>query len=144
MKTRIILSFALLGLLYGCQQNKSSDDPEKLKQVLLDYFEGIKNRDLNKMNEVTTSDFVLFEDGRVWNNDSLINALSKLSTFKAELTFDNFEINVDNASGSMRYFNHCICTYDTTVVIYDWIESATFRNTDGKWKMDFLHSSIRK
>jgi hypothetical protein len=47
------------------------DDPSKLKSVLLDYFDGIKTNDLEKMNLNTTSDFLLFESGKVWNNDSL-------------------------------------------------------------------------
>ena len=134
----------VLGLLIGCQQKESIDDTEKLKRVLVDYFDGIKARDLARMKEVTTDDFVLFEGGRVWNNDSLMSALNKFSKFTADYTFVNYKINVDRASGSMSYFNHCVCTYDTLTVNYDWIESATFSKADGKWKMNFLHSTIRK
>jgi hypothetical protein len=144
MKTTILSLFVVLGLLGACQQNKPPDDPQLLKQVLFDYFDGLKNRDLNKMNSVTTNDFLLFEDGRVWNNDSLINALNKFSAFDVELKFDNFKINVDNTSGSMSYFNSCVCTFDTTKGDYEWIESATFRKIDEKWKMNFLHSTTRK
>ena len=139
-----MILFVLLGLLNGCQQNNSMDDPEQLKQVVFAFFDGLKNRDLNKMKSVTTDDFLLFEDGRVWNNDSLVNALNNFKTFEAELTFDNFNVNVDKSSGNMSYFNHCVCTFDSTKGNYEWIESATFRKTDGTWKMDFLHSTTRK
>ncbi len=95
---------------------------------------------------MTTPNFVLFEDGKVWNNDSLVTNLNKYyKTLDATFTFDNFDINVDNTSGNMRYFNHCDCIInDTSKMSFNWIESASFVKIDGKWKMSFLHSSIRK
>jgi len=27
---------------------------------------------------------------------------------------------------------------------YDWVESVTFKKIDGEWKMNFLHSTVRK
>ena len=145
MKTITLLLFVLLGLTTSCQQNKPTDNPENLKQVLFDYFDGIKNKDLNKMNDVTTSDFIIYEDGKVWNNDSLMNFLNTFPKYTADYTFDNFKINVDNVSGSMNYFNHCDFTLnDTTKMTFNWIESATFKKIDGIWKMNFIHSTVRK
>ena len=146
MKTRIGLAFATLMLVLGCQQNKSTDDPEILKKILIGYFDGIKAKDLNKLNALTTEDFVLFEDGSVWNNDSLIIAIDKYyKSFNPEYSFDNFEIDVDSRIGNIRYYNHCDCVIDDTVKrSLDWIESATFEKVDGKWKMNFLHSSKRR
>ena len=79
MKTRIVLAFATLLLVLGCQQNQSTDDPEILKKIVIDYFDGIKAKDLNKLNELTTRDFVLFEGGSIWNNDSLIFYINSTS-----------------------------------------------------------------
>ena len=146
MKTRIALTFAVLVLLIGCEQNQSTDDPEMLKKILIEYFDGIKAKDLNKMNAVTTENFVLFEDGSVWTNDSLITNVNKYyKSFKPDYSFDNFEIDVDSRIGNMRYFNHCDCIINDTIKMsLDWIESATFVKVDGKWKMNFLHSSKRE
>ena len=146
MKTRIALAFATLTLVLGCKQNKSTDDPEILKKILIGYFDGIKAKDLNKLNALTTEDFVLFEDGSVWNNDSLMRAIDKYyKSFNPEYSFDNFEIDVDSRIGNMRYYNQCDCVIDDTVKrSLDWIESATFEKVDGKWKMNFLHSSKRR
>lgn len=146
MKTRIALAFATLTLVLGCEQNKSTDDPEILKKILIGYFDGIKAKDLNKLNALTTEDFVLFEDGSVWNNDSLMRAIDKYyKSFNPEYSFDNFEIDVDSRIGNIRYYNHCDCVIDDTVKrSLDWIESATFEKVDGKWKMNFLHSSKRR
>jgi hypothetical protein len=145
MKRAILLLLFLLGFLIACQQTNQKDDPEKLKSVLMDYFNGIKNRDINKMNAVTTTDFVLFEDGKVFSNDSLVNFLNSFPKFNADYKFDHFKINVDNNSGNMSYYNHGELTInDTTHLTFNWLESATFKKVGDNWKLEFLHSTVRK
>ena len=145
MKTKLLLLLAIIAFSFGCQTEKKLDSPDQLKQVLLDYFDGIKHIDLDELKAVTTSDFVLFENGQVWNNDSIYNFLKAMPPFVAIYTLDHFHINIDTEIGNMVYFNHADLTIsDTIEVKYDWIESATFKKIDGEWKMDFLHSTVRK
>jgi hypothetical protein len=132
-----------LGLLTNCEQKK--DDPEILKKILTDYFDGIKTQDLEKLNSLTTSDFVLFEDGVIWTNDSLVTMKEKFSSFKGAWKFDNISVNIDESSGDIVYFNQGDFVFNDTIKIkIDWLESATFRKVDGKWKMNFLHSTVKK
>ena len=72
---KLTLAILLLGglIFYSCQQNKTTDNQEKLKAVLTDYFDAIEARDFQKMKDLLTEDFVLFEDGKVFNNDSLVH-----------------------------------------------------------------------
>lgn len=146
MKTTKFLTIVLglgLGLLTSSQQKK--DDPEVLKKILTDYFDGIKTQDLDKLNSLTTSDFVLFEDGKIWTNDSLVTIKDKFKSFKGEWTFDNMKVNIDNSSGDITYYDHGEFVFNDTIKMkFDWLESATFRKVDGKWKMNFLHSTVRK
>lgn len=66
MNIKISLTICLgFGLLASCQQNKQTDDPEILKSTLNSYFDGLKNRDIKKLDEVTTGDFIFFEDGKI-------------------------------------------------------------------------------
>jgi ketosteroid isomerase-like protein len=142
---RPLIVLLILGIAASCNQEKRTDDPEVLKKVLSDYFDGIKNKDLKKMNSVTTKDFMLFEDGKVWNNDSLINLVNSFDSFQGAWTFDFKRINVDELSGDVVYLNHGDFIFnDTTRVKFDWVESATFRKIDGNWKMNLLHSTIKK
>ena len=144
MKINICLLLVSTLILFSCQEKKKLDNPEILKKVLLEYFDGIKEKDLNKMNKVTTRDFVLFEDGKVWNNDSMINMLNGMPPYKATFAFDNFNTNIDVDNASIYYFNHMDLTMnDTLEVKYDWIESASFKKIDGEWKINFLHSTVR-
>lgn len=146
MKIKLMLTGLLaLGVLSSCKQTQSTDDPQILASVLQDYFDGVRNRDVNKLKAVTTDDFVLFEDGRVWTNDSLINSLSAFKSVRGTIKPDNMKINVDHSSGDVTYFNHAdFIINDTIPMKFNWIESATFRKVDGKWKMNFLHSTVRK
>ncbi len=135
----------LLALIFGCQEEKKADDPEVLKQVLLEYFKGIKDINLDEMKAVTTSDYLLFENGQVWNNDSIYEFLKSLPPFVAEYKLDNFRINIDSETGNIVYYNHAdLIMNDTIEIKYDWIESATFKKVDGEWKIDFLHSTVRQ
>lgn len=144
MKTINILTIILgLGLLTNCQQKK--DDPEILKNILTDYFDGIKTQDLEKLTSLTTSDFVLFEDGKIWTNDSLVTLKEKFNSFKGDWKFDNIKVNIGESSGDVVYFNHGEFVFNDTIKTkFDWLESATFRKVDGKWKMNFLHSTVKK
>ena len=145
MKRTFLLLLIQVGLLTACQQTNKKDDSEKLKSVLMDYFNGFKNRDLVKMNEVTTTDFFLFEDGKVFNNDSLVNFLNSFSKFSINYKIDYLKINVDNNSGYMIYLNRGeMILNDTTKLTINWLESATFKKVADKWKLEFLHSTVRK
>jgi hypothetical protein len=143
MKRKCLLALVMLIALIGCQPTK--DDPENLKRVLVAYFDGVASKDLKKLNDVTTSDFVLFEDGRIWNNDSLVTTMNKYyKNFSAKFSFEYVNVNVDQESGQLTYYNRCNCIINDTSKTFNWLENATFKKVDGKWKMNFLHSSIRK
>ena len=144
MKATKILTVVLgLGLLTSCQQKK--DEPEVLKKILTAYFDGIKTQDLDKLNSLTTKDFVLFEDGVILTNDSLVKPIPGVTSFKGTWTFDNMKVNIDQNSGDIVYHNHGdFIINDTIKMQVDFLESATFKKVDGQWKMKFLHSTVRK
>lgn len=144
MKNLNILTFILtLGLLTNCEQKKA--DPEILKKILTDYFDGINAQDIKKLNALTTPDFVLFENGVIFTNDSLVKPNPNVKSFKGKWTFDHMTTNMDVNSGSIIYYNHGeFVINDTIKRQVDWLESATFQKIDGQWKMNFLHSTVRK
>lgn len=97
------------------------------------------------MRAVTTPDFVIFEDGKAWNNDSLINLIKTFPSFKIDYKFDNLIIHIDDSIGNMHYFNPAdMVMNDTIKMAYDWIESAAFVKDSVCWKMTFLHTTVQK
>jgi hypothetical protein len=117
------------------------------KNILTDYFDGMKSTtvDLDKLNSLTTTDFVLFEDGLIWTNDSLVKPIPDVKSFKGTWTFDDMKVDIDQNSGDIIYYNHGdFIINDTIKMQVDFLESATFKKVDGQWKMKFLHSTVRK
>ena len=144
MKSRIFLIMVLLGVVVSCQQKNQTKSPELLKQVLFDFYDGLKNKDFDKIKEVTTPDFTLYVDGNIWSHDSIISILNSYPPYKADYSFDNFNIDMENSLGVMRFFSHADFIFsDTLDLKFDWIESATFTKIDDKWKMNFLHSTTK-
>lgn len=132
-------------LLPACRSNTPPDDPEILKKLVTSYFEGIETKDFEKLKALTTDDFVLYEDGLVWNNDSAFKNIRRHIPFTVKYKLDNFKIFVDSRSADMTYSNHAdFVFHDTDRLSLDWIESATFRKMPAGWKMNFLHLTVTK
>jgi len=145
MKPTIYLFVIIIAAMIGCKQEAKKDSPDVLKKVLSDYFDGIKNKDYEKMKAVTTPDFVIFDVGNVWNNDSMIKVIESFPPFTIDYTLDNFNIQIGDSIGNMHYFNHAdVVISDTLKMTHDWIESATFVKENTGWKMNFLHSTVKK
>src|SRR5688500_60225 len=145
MKNLMFTLLVAISLLSSCAPNKPIDDPEKVKQVIYNYFDGISTKNFQKMKDACTADFVLYEDGKVFNNDSLFNLINAMPKYTAKYDFKNFRVNVDQATASMSYFSHMDLTLnDTTNITFDWLESATFKKEEDVWKLEFMHSTIRK
>jgi hypothetical protein len=147
MKTKIITAIVLVvgALTVAFRPNHSNDDPEKLQKVLTGYFDGIANKDTALMRRITTADFVLYEDGAYWNNDSAFMNIRRNMPFTVKYTFGKFKTYVDTRSGDIIYNNHADFVFrNDQKVSLDWIESATFRKVNGEWKMNFLQATLKK
>jgi ketosteroid isomerase-like protein len=121
------------------------DKPESVKLPLLNYFDAIQRKDLGAMRANTTDDFVLFEDGRVWNNDSLWMQIQRYPNRRLEFRLTGFKVFVDKESGQISYFNHAkVFHNDSLTRQVDWIENVTLRKREGKWRINFLQSTPRK
>src|ERR1700728_3820379 len=99
MKTNSITVIGLaIALVSGCQPKPATDDPEKIKKVLTGYFEGIEKKDTASMRKLTTRDFMLYENGAVWNNDSAFMNIRRNMPFTVNYKYANFKIHVDDTS----------------------------------------------
>ncbi|MGJ8744853.1 nuclear transport factor 2 family protein [Polaribacter sp.] len=132
-------------LFFSACQEKKEDQAAQLKDVLVGYFDGIETRDFKKMSALTTEDFIIYEDGVIFTNDSIFKMIESFPKYTAKYKFEKLNIQVDQSSGNIHYLNHANFVFnDTTKVAFDWLESATFKKIDGQWKMNFLHSTVRK
>ncbi len=143
MKMKFIASIALLTSLFSCQPQMTKDNPEDLKKVLHDYFKAIETKNYETMKAVTTDDFVIYEDGKVWNNDSMIQFIDSLPDYQAQFKLTSFDVSIDYTLGSVYYINNADFEFnDTTQLKFMWIESATLEKVEEKWRLSFLHSTL--
>jgi hypothetical protein len=148
MKSKLITvaCFALtIVFLTAGKSNQSNDDPEKLKAVLNSFFNGVATQDFEELRMATTSDFILYEDGRLWNIDSAFMNIRNRMPYTVKFQMDNMKFFVDSQSGDVTYTNHGDFVFNNAQKLsLDWVESATFRKIDGIWKINFLQATVRK
>lgn len=138
MKFKVILPLAFLCMI-SCQKPAGYVDPEILKNVLYSYYDGIKDHDRQKMISSTTGDFLLYEQGKIWNNDSVFAEMDR-HPYTVKFSFNDFHATVDNGTGHLAYQVNADFVFDDTVDLHlHFIESAAFIKRDDVWKMNFLH-----
>src|SRR5882757_5005232 len=99
-KLAALACFALaIIILTAGKPNKSIDDPGKLKNVLNSFFQGIATQDFEKLRMATTGDFILYEDGRLWNMDSAFMNIKNRMPYTVKFQMDNMKFFVDRESG---------------------------------------------
>ncbi|AUX22276.1 uncharacterized protein SOCEGT47_027770 [Sorangium cellulosum] len=139
-----LIALVLAGAASACQPSRP-DSPDKLKAVIVAYFDCISRKDFAGMRSLTTDDFIIYENGKVINNEDLIAIINGSPTTRSEYSFGDFRINVDSSSGSVIYLNHGkFMAGDAGLMTRDWLESATFKKVGGEWKLDFIHSTVKK
>jgi hypothetical protein len=146
MKNSII--FILLIILFGCT-NPSIEctkvDEIMAEEVIIDYFGAISDKKFDDLKILSTQEYVLYEDGAIWNNDSLINLVKSMPQAQIKYELKDFNVKPDCNGAFLSYLNHGIVTLnDTTQIDYHWIESAYVKKVDGTLKLDFLHSTVAK
>ncbi|MGK3989281.1 nuclear transport factor 2 family protein [Sorangium sp. So ce136] len=138
------ISLAFAGALSACQPNRH-DSPEKLKAVVVSYFDCVARKDFVRMKTLTTPDFVIYENGKIINNDGLIEIINGSPVTEATFSLDDVRVSVDDNSGSMIYINHGkFVNNDASTIARDFLESAMFKKIGNEWKLYFVHSTVKK
>lgn len=129
----------------GCRPADQAHERQALLTALTRYFQGIEQMDMDSLNTYATADFRLFENGKVWTNDSVWHELQKYQNTRIKFRMDTLSIYVDNNIGHIAYFNRGdVYKNGTLIGTMNWMEDAAFRKEAGQWKIYFLHSSERK
>lgn len=140
MKTFALLSFFLLyfNAPSFCQPEKGS-----IQACITGFFDGLSEIDFNKIREHTTNDFLLLEDGEVWNTDTLIAKMSapKPPGLKRENKFVFIDIREEGDVAWVSYHNTAVFSLGEKRQTVKWLESAVLKKTMGKWRIQMLHST---
>lgn len=120
-----------------------SSEDQKVQDVVVHFFEGLSERNLEKIQECTTPDFTILEHGVIWNIDTLVAFAARPlpAGFKRINTFDFFQTEVRKDMAFISYHNKADISTPGEQRTVQWLESAVFVKDGGSWKMKMLHST---
>ncbi|MBC7525455.1 MAG: DUF4440 domain-containing protein [Flavobacterium sp.] len=128
-------------------QVSKETDKTRIKNLVNASFDEIWSKlDSKNINKYYTKDFLLLENGEVWNNDSIANYLDNAIIRKPNPTRINkieiIEIKVANKMAWVAYHNYATFTVDNKIIRKaHWLESATAILTENGWELEMLHST---
>ncbi len=146
-----IVVFLILSLsfnFYGkAQKSPSQLEKEAVQQLVKDSFDSLfSNYRVDLLEDFYTSDFLLLEQGEVWNMDFIKSYLKERNQSSNSVTRTNrFEFIKTEVFGDrawLAYHNWATFTKEGTITreVY-WLESATAIRTSDGWRLELLHST---
>ncbi len=142
------LLFIISSLSFAQSQKKA--DVLSLKKLVEDSFEDILTEFRSeKIADYYTEDFILIENGEIWNNDSVRNYLEKarLRTPKSKRVnkFEFFNIEIKEDIAWVSYYNTATFTTENSPPrILKWMETVIAVKTEEGWRIKLLHNSSGK
>jgi hypothetical protein len=141
----IILMMFFTTISFGQVSNET--DKTRIKNLIIESFDEIWSKlDAKNIDKYYTKDFLLLENGEVWNNDSIKNYLDNAMLRKPNLkrmnTIEVIEIKIANKMAWIAYQNYATFSSDNKIIRKaHWLESATAILTENGWKLEMLHST---
>lgn len=141
----IILMMFFTTISFGQVSNET--DKTRIKNLIIESFDEIWSKlDARNIDKYYTKDFLLLENGEVWNNDSiknyLDNAMLRKPSLKRMNTIEVIEIKIANKMAWIAYQNYATFSTDNKIIRKaHWLESATAILTENGWKLEMLHST---
>ncbi|TDQ18745.1 hypothetical protein DFQ04_0551 [Algoriphagus boseongensis] len=139
--TFFIISFSLNA------QGQSKSDEKQVHQLIQNMFDGLfSGFESAKIPEFMTEDFILLEDGMIWDNQIIKNYLdSQKAKPNIPTRVNRFEFIQTKISGDrawVAYKNWATVTSNGQVIREaHWLESGTAIKTADGWKLEMLHST---
>jgi len=141
----IILMMFFTTISFGQVSNET--DKTRIKNLIIESFDEIWSKlDAKNIDKYYTKDFLLLENGEVWNNDSiknyLDNAILRKPNLKRMNTIEVIEIKIAKKMAWIAYQNYATFSSDNKIIRKaHWLESATAILTENGWKLEMLHST---
>lgn len=121
-----------------CQKEKDNIEASVSK-----FFDGISEIDPDKLRAYAAADFILLEDGHLWNMDTLVTKISgrKNSGIKRVNKFQFIKTEQSGNIAWVSYHNTADFSLNEKQQTVNWLESAVLKKEGGRWKIKLLHST---
>ncbi|MFN0189748.1 MAG: DUF4440 domain-containing protein [Bacteroidia bacterium] len=144
----IILLICITTISFG--QSSIKTDESQIKELIIESFDSIWSK-LNSKNidKYYAEDFLLLENGEVWNNDSVSKYLDNAALKKPipirVNSIEFIEMKILKGMALVAYKNQAIFSLENKIIRKaQWLESASVILTQNGWKLEMLHSTRTK
>jgi ketosteroid isomerase-like protein len=141
----LIITISLTTFLQA--QQLLTKDQQEVQQTVIKLFDALSNRDSVSVKNYCAADIVLFENGSIWNADTLILKAITLNTaidFKRINKIDFINTTVNKNTAWATYNLHSEITRNGKQATVQWMETVVAVKEDKKWKIKVLHSTLIK
>ena len=148
MKKAIPFLFMLLLTVSAAAQTSTKSTEERIKALIVDSFQDIfSNLDPGTLDIYYTHDFLLLENGEVWDINMIKDYMNKAAQQQNQPerinSFEFVEIKIEGNMAWTAYHNKASFEKDGNVLgEMNWLESATAIKTEEGWKLQMLHSTV--
>ena len=137
----------VLALTSSLNAEESLITEEKAVGKLYEFFEvlNIQVYDKEKLSEIVTPDFHIFEIGNDFSLDTFDSFIQEASELINETSWQlsNFVVSIDNNSAHISYFNKGLFkTKQNELVHSEWMESVYMVLDNDELKVKFLQSDL--
>jgi ketosteroid isomerase-like protein len=133
-----------LAFVAGCQPSRQAEDEAAgVRQGLNRFFAAISRFDYQGLRAAGTADYVLLEEGLVWNMDSLVTTVQDLQKGGLTIAYvlEDIRPSIAGSVAWATYRNRGILSGPKGADTLRWVESAVFRKQGRVWKLALLHST---
>jgi len=134
----LFLFTIVFNLTLFCQQEKDS-----IEGSISKFFDGLSEINPDKLKAYTTADFILLEEGQVWNIDTLISKVTvpRNPGIKRINKFQFIKTEQTGNTAWVSYHNTADFSLNEKQQTVQWLESAVLAKENGRWKIKLLHST---
>lgn len=145
-KTILLITVFLISTSLVSSQTRMTEQYKVVQNVVLRFFEAFSNRDSMTLVSCCTSDLLLFENERVWNLDTLIQAIKQSvpPDFKRMNTIDFIYTKINKNVAWTTYNNQAEVTKNGKQELIKWVETVVLIREGKTWKIHVLHSTLIK
>jgi ketosteroid isomerase-like protein len=148
MRKYLLTTVLLLALSSIVTAQSNPTNKQRLVQkTVVDLFQALADRDVDKLKVHCTEDVLILESGAVWNIDSLVQRVSRnkgATDFKRVNTFEFIDTKFEGKVAWTTYLNQADITRNGMTRVVRWLETAVLTKEGDQWKVKTLHSSLLK
>jgi lysophospholipase L1-like esterase len=129
----------------GAGLGAEAGDSATMRGLVVAYFDAVAAKNFVQLDSVVTRDFNIYEDGKIWNNDSVFHNIQYHQPFSVKFTLTDFRVFVDTRSGEMCYHERAdFVVQDTVKFTLHFLSTALCRKTDMGWRIRLIHVTSEK